>query len=86
MEGNKLQFVEDKISRTPLREVKIPEKSIEGWFYKHIPGNVGLKKFILSGIIILLFIASAILFIMSLTNSTDRPRTTSLSMALHQFL
>ena len=60
-----VEFVEDRTYLTALPETKIPEKSLEGWFYKHVPGSIGLKKLLLLCIIILLFGASIILFLMS---------------------
>lgn len=66
-----IEFVEDKTFLTALPETKIPEKSIEGWFYKHVPGSIGVKKLLLLVIIALLFGVSVILFLMSCTTSVD---------------
>lgn len=81
-----VEFMEDKTYLTALPETKIPEKSIEGWFYKHVPGSIALKKFLLICIIILLFSASIIIFLMSRTTSVDQVRPVSIYTTSYEIL
>jgi hypothetical protein len=81
-----VEFVEDRTYLTALPETKIPEKSLEGWFYRHVPGSIGLKKFLLLCIIILLFGASIILFLMSRETSVDRVRPVGFNSSPHETL
>jgi hypothetical protein len=71
MSSDQIEFVEDKTYLQPLPEEHIPEKSIEGWFYKKFPGSIALKRFILTMIVIVLFAISAILFLLSRSNTLD---------------
>jgi hypothetical protein len=73
--SNDIEFVEDKTFLSALPEEKIPEKSIEGWFYKSFPGSVALKRFILLLLVIVLFIASAIFFLLSRPDPVDTVRS-----------
>lgn len=66
-----IEFVEDKTFLTALPEEKIPEKSIEGWFYKRFPGSIALKRLILICIVMVLFIISGIFFLLSRSNTLD---------------
>ncbi len=66
-----VEFVEDKTFLTALPEEKIPEKSIEGWFYKKFPGSIALKRLILICIVVILFLISGIFFLLSRSNSLD---------------
>jgi len=72
---NDVEFVEDRTFLKPLPEEKIPEKSIEGWFYKKFPGNIALKRFMLTCLIILLFILSGIFFLLSRPDPGDTERS-----------
>jgi hypothetical protein len=67
--SDNVEFIEDKTFLKPLPETKIPEKSIEGWFYKKIPGNIAIKRFVLVCTILLLFILSIIFFLLARSNS-----------------
>jgi hypothetical protein len=69
---NDVEFVEDKTFLTPLPNETIPEKSLEGWFYKRFPGSVALKRFIC--LVVILFILSAIFFLLSRSTVTDPVR------------
>ena len=66
-----IEFIEDKTFLTALPDETIPEKSIEGWFYKMIPASIGVKKLILVCVIILLFAASIFFLLLSRANSID---------------
>ncbi len=66
---NDFEFVEDKTFLSPLPEEKIPQKSIEGWFYKKFPGNIAFKRFVLVCLVIILFFFSIIFFLLSRSNS-----------------
>ena len=68
-QNNGIQFVEDKTYLKALPQENIPEKSIEGWIYKKIPGSIAVKRFILVILIIVLFILSAIFFLLSRSNT-----------------
>lgn len=72
--SNDIEFVEDKTFLKPLPNETIPEKSIEGWFYKKFPGSIPLKKFILLIIVIILFSLSAIFFLLSRPDPTSSVR------------
>jgi hypothetical protein len=67
MEPN-VEFQEDKTFLSPLPEENIPEKSIEGWFYKKFPGSIALKRLMLIIFVVILFIISGILFLLSQFN------------------
>lgn len=66
-----VEFMEDKTFLSTLPDTKIPEKSIEGWFYKHVPGSIQVKKYILLCIVIVLFAISAVFFLLSHRVSVD---------------
>ena len=70
-----VEFIEDKTFLTALPEDKIPENSIEGWFYKKFPGSIAAKRFILLCIVIILFVLSGIFFLLSRSNSIDTSRS-----------
>ena len=60
---NHIEFDEDKtLSKKSIQEDQLPQKGIEGWIYKKIPGSYLVKKIILISFILILFIVS-ILFI-----------------------
>ncbi len=51
-----VEFSEDKfISKKSNQEKQLPEKGIEGWLYKKIPGSPLVKKIVLIVLILLLF-------------------------------
>ncbi len=67
-----VEFVEDKKFFTKLKpKEKIPETGFEGWFYKHIPGKLSTKRFILATIVILLFVLSAVFLMLGRFNRYD---------------
>lgn len=72
---NDVEFVEDKTFLSALPEEKIPENSIEGWFYKKFPGSIAVKRFILLCIVIILFIVSGIFFLLSRPDTVDTTRS-----------
>jgi hypothetical protein len=81
-----VEFIEDKTYLTALPDTKIPEKSIEGWFYKHLPGSIGIKKLILLCVIIILFALSIILLLMSRTTSVDSVRFVGIHTSSYDIL
>ncbi len=81
-----VEFIEDKTYLSALPNETIPEKSIEGWFYKHLPGTVGVKKLILICIIFLLFGASVILFLMSRRTAVDSVRFVGIGTTSYEIL
>lgn len=81
---NEVEFVEDRTFLKPLPETKIPKNSIEGWFYEHVPGTIGIKKLILLCIIALLFGASIVLFLLSRPTSVDRVKSVSFNFYSYQ--
>lgn len=73
--SNDFEFVEDKTFLTALPEEKIPEKSIEGWFYKKFPGSIAIKRLILLLLVVVLFAASAFFFLLSRPDPVDTVRS-----------
>lgn len=69
MKNDDVEFVEDKTFLSPLPDNKIPEKSIEGWIYKKIPGNIAVKRYILSCLILFIFILAGVFFLLARSNS-----------------
>ncbi len=68
LEQDNVQFQEDRTYLSPLPQENIPEKSIEGWIYKKVPGSIAVKRFALVILIIILFILSAIFFLLARSN------------------
>lgn len=67
--NNEVEFTEDKTFLSPLPDNKIPEKSIEGWIYKKIPGNIAVKRYILLCFILFIFIVAGVLFLLAHSNN-----------------
>lgn len=63
-----IQFTEDTfVSKNKRQDSQIPQKGIEGWLYKKIPGSPIIKKIILLVFILLLFLVSVGIFIVTKT-------------------
>ena len=69
-----IQFNEDEAYESKLRRQKpIPDKGIEGFIYKKIPGKYTYKKAGLILAIILVFVIAFIFFTLGLQNLGDEP-------------
>lgn len=67
-----VEFIEDKIYLSKLApKEKIPQKGLEGWLYKKIPGKFLVKRTILIFFIFLLFVLSFVFFILGIYNQQD---------------
>lgn len=70
---NEIEFLETKEEKSflqPLPDTKIPKKSIEGWIYEKIPGNIATKRYILICLILFIFILSAVFLLLAHSNSS----------------
>jgi hypothetical protein len=77
MSDKNIQFEEDKayVYRTE-RSKPIPEKGMEGWFYKKLPGKYSYKKNMLILIILGILFISFIFFILGIQNLGEIPDNT----------
>ncbi len=60
-----IQFTDDTYSKKSTRQTRIPDKGIEGWLYKKIPGSPIIKKLILFLLVIILFAISIIMVLVT---------------------
>jgi hypothetical protein len=66
---SKIDFYEDEAIESRIQRRKpLPEKGLEAWIYKKIPGKYNYKKNILILIIVIIFSISFIFLILGLQN------------------
>lgn len=71
-----IEFEEDKAyySRIKRRD-EVPDKGLEGYVYKKLPGKYSYKKAMLIIFILLLFIGSFVFFILGLYNVSSEDQS-----------
>lgn len=60
-----IQFTDDTYSKKSTRQTRVPDKGIEGWIYKKIPGSPIIKKIVIFLLIIILFAISIIVVLIT---------------------
>ncbi len=73
-----VEFLEDETVYSRIQRTKpLPEKGLEAWVYRKLPGKYNYKRNILISIIIIIFSISFIFFILGIQNRNTQQEQNS---------